>query len=141
MKIIQLGAPSLIGRGANETVASTFVAREFPQKLRFNNLVAHALNFPEIRGLHLEPCTDSKGRSVEVEIPSLDAFQRLASSIEQVATLFKHKYMLEISTLADEISEEDDETGGDGEKTQESASQVAKKPSLQRSNGKKGGRK
>jgi hypothetical protein len=43
--------------------------------------------FPEINGLSMKNKTDETGRSAEVEIPSYDAFQRLASSLGQVAEL------------------------------------------------------
>jgi hypothetical protein len=99
MKTVQLGAPSLNGKDANELVTASFADCRFPLQVIVTNLVAHALTFPEISGLYVAPCTDAEKRSVIVEIKDMDAFQRLASSIEQIAELNRHETMLEIKAV------------------------------------------
>jgi hypothetical protein len=98
-KTVQLGAPSLNGKDANELVTAAFADCRFPLQVVVTNLVAHALTFPEISGLYVAPCTDSEKCSVTVEIRDMDAFQRLASSIEQIAELNSHENMLEIKAV------------------------------------------
>ncbi|PIQ55369.1 MAG: hypothetical protein COW02_03425 [Comamonadaceae bacterium CG12_big_fil_rev_8_21_14_0_65_59_15] len=51
-----------------------------------NNMPCNAV-FPEVEGLFLSHCANAAGRVKAVVIESADAFQRLASSIEQIAEL------------------------------------------------------
>jgi hypothetical protein len=106
-KTVQLGAPSLNGKDANELVTAAFSGCLFPLQVIVTNLVAHALTFPEVAGLHVAACTDADKRAVTVEIRDMDAFQRLASSIEQIAELNHHEIMLEIEALEVTTFQED----------------------------------
>jgi hypothetical protein len=94
-KFLKLGAPSRTGVDANKAIADVFTDEDFPLLAKVTNLVAHAINFPEINGLHAGPVTDEKNFAI-VEIGDLSAFHRLASSIEQVAELNRHDWLLTI---------------------------------------------
>lgn len=107
MRSIRLGAPSLTGRNASELIDEAFGDLEFPMTAKVTNLVAHGLNFPEVNNLHMTGCTDAQNSVAVVEINSLAALHRLASSIEQVAGLYGHAVMLVIEAVA----EDEDETG------------------------------
>lgn len=101
VKKLTIGAPSLTGVDANDLVAASFNDGNFPVVLKFTNLVHHALSFPTV-GLALQPINGV----AEIEIKSFSSMQRLASDIEQVAEINRHKAMIEIEfsvDVADEI--------------------------------------
>jgi hypothetical protein len=90
MKLV-IGAPANLA-GAGTAIPNTLV---YPLAVRFTNLVAHGLNFPEVE-LVLAACTDTEKSVATVEIKNLAALKRLVSSIEQVAFLNNHLQMLVI---------------------------------------------
>lgn len=91
---IVLGAPSLAGEGANDHKLLEDI--DFPCEVKFTNLVARAINFPEISGLHMASCTDYDECSKIAEIKSREALVRLRSSINQIAELNQYKELLSI---------------------------------------------
>jgi hypothetical protein len=143
-KKVQLGAPSLNGKDANELVTAAFSGCLFPLQVIVTNLVAHALTFPEVAGLHVAACTDADKRAVTVEIRDMDACQRLASSIEQIAELNHHETMLEIEavevaeTFPEVAAEVDGDQVAEETETVEEVPVVAEKPSAGKPNKKKG---
>ena len=84
---VELGAPSLTGKDANELVATEFAYAKYPIKVVVTNLMPRDVVFPEVDGLHLRHVGNEIGRVRVVEITSADQFHRLASSIEQIAEL------------------------------------------------------
>lgn len=109
MSKLILGAPSLTGKDANELVAEKFGGIGYPARIRFTSLVGMALSFPEVSGLFMKPIGHDGEESVVVEIKSHDAFQRLASSIEQIAELNGKAALLEVEAYVDDIIEQDDD--------------------------------
>ncbi|MGZ8220057.1 MAG: hypothetical protein ACXWT0_00265 [Methylobacter sp.] len=93
---VVLGAPSLTGKDANDLVKAAFKGLKYPAKIRFTNLIGMALSFPEVHGLFLKPVGHDGEESVVVEIKDDPAFQRLASSIEQIAELNGKEQLLEV---------------------------------------------
>ena len=108
MEPLKLGAPSLTGKDANDLVAVAFKDAAFLLKLKFTNLAAHSVSFPEVSGLHLKPFTHGDESVAVVTLQNYDALQRLTSSIEQIAELNHNEEMLEISTVEDEAVVVDD---------------------------------
>lgn len=84
---VELGAPSLTGKDANVLVAKEFAKVKYPLEVVVTNNMPRNVVFPEIDGLFLTHCANEAGRVKTVSIASEDAFQRLASSIEQIAEL------------------------------------------------------
>lgn len=84
---VELGAPSLTGKDANEVVAVEFAKAKYPLKVVITNLMPRDVVFPEVEGLFLRHVGNESGRTMTVDIDSADQFQRLASSIEQIAEL------------------------------------------------------
>lgn len=101
MKRFKLGAPSQEG----EDAINQFKDEDFPLRVKFTNLVAHSLNFPEVNGLHLMPCTDPLGSSVEVKIKDKAAFKRLSSSIEQISFLNRHEFLVTVEPVIEAETE------------------------------------
>lgn len=83
---VELGAPSLTGKDANELVAAEFGKAKYPIKVTVKNLMPRDAVFPEV-GLFLCHVAASAGTEAEVEIPSHEVFQRLATDVEQIAEL------------------------------------------------------
>lgn len=84
---VELGAPSLTGKDANDLVAKEFAKVKYPLKVVVTNHMPRDVVFPEVEGLFLTHCANEAGRSATVEIASAEQLQRLASSIEQIAEL------------------------------------------------------
>ncbi len=78
---VDLGAPSLTGKDANDLVAKEFAKIKYPCKVAVINHMPRNAVFPEVEGLHLAHCADEAGSKKEVVIESEDQFQRLASSV------------------------------------------------------------
>lgn len=97
---VDLGAPSLTGKDANDLVAKEFAKIKYPYKVAVTNHMPRNAVFPEVEGLHLRHCADEAGRQMEVSIESEDQFQRLASSIEQIAELNGYELALTIEEVA-----------------------------------------
>lgn len=83
---VELGAPSLTGKDANEQVAAEFGKAKYPVKVVVSNRMNRDVVFPEL-GLFLRHVAAADGVSGEIEIPSHEAFQRFASDVEQIAEL------------------------------------------------------
>lgn len=83
---VELGAPSLTGKDANEQVAAEFGKAKYPVKVVVSNQMNRDVVFPEL-GLFLRHVAAADGVSSEVEIPSHEVFQRFASDVEQIAEL------------------------------------------------------
>jgi hypothetical protein len=97
---VDLGAPSLTGKDANDLVAKEFAKIKYPVKISVTNHMPRNAVFPEVDGLLLRHCADEAGRKVEVIIESEDQFQRLASSVEQIAELNGYELALTIEEVA-----------------------------------------
>ncbi|MFA7556619.1 MAG: hypothetical protein WCZ20_02345, partial [Hydrogenophaga sp.] len=97
---VQLGAPSLTGKDANDVVAEAFADADYPHKVEITNLMPRNVTFPEVGGLFLRNVAsrkpDVKGIVV---ITDHDQLQRLASSVEQIAELNKYAIALTIESL------------------------------------------
>jgi len=91
---IEIGAPSLTGKDANDLVAEVFGDATFPLKVVAQNLMPRNVVFPEVPGLFLRHVSNAKDSQAAVEIASLDLFHRVASSVEQIAELNRYKSAL-----------------------------------------------
>lgn len=100
-RTVELGAPSLTGKDANDLVAEVFADAKYPLKVLVVNRMPRNVSFPEIDGLFLRNVANPKESQKVVTIPNADAFQRLASSVEQVAELNKYQVALVISEAAE----------------------------------------
>ena len=96
---VELGAPSLSGKDANDLVASEFAAVNYPLKVVVTNHMPRDVVFPEVDGLFLRHCANEAGRQLMVELASEDQFQRLASSIEQIAELNAYALAITIEEI------------------------------------------
>lgn len=96
---IELGAPSLTGKDANELVAAEFGKAKYPVKVVVRNLMNRDVVFPEL-GLFLRHVAAADGVSREVEIPSHEVFQRFASDVEQIAELNQCARALAVEEVA-----------------------------------------
>lgn len=94
---VQLGAPSLTGKDCNDLVAETFADAKYPLNVLVQNHMPRDVVFPEAKGLFLRHVANPKESKASVVIDSHDLFQRLASSIEQVAELNGYELALTIS--------------------------------------------
>ena len=97
---VDLGAPSLTGKDANDLVEKEFAKIKYPYKVVVTNHMPRNVVFPEVEGLQLSHCADEKGRQKEVEIGSEDQYKRLTSSIEQIADLIGYVLGLTIDEVA-----------------------------------------
>jgi len=84
---VELGAPSLTGKDANDLVAKEFAKVKYPLSVVVTNHMPRDVVFPEVEGLHLRHTASAEGSQVTVEIASEELFQRLASSVEQIAEM------------------------------------------------------
>lgn len=105
-KIVKLGAPSLTGKDANQLVAEAFADAEYPLTLTVKNHMPRDVALPEVPGLFLKHVASATESVKTVEIQSHDLFQRVASSIEQIAEL--NRYELAV-TISDGLIPADDE--------------------------------
>lgn len=96
-RIVKLGAPSLTGKDANDLVAEVFGDAEYPLTVTVKNHMPTNVVFPEVPGLFLRHVANAEESQKTVVIESHDLFQRLASSIEQVASLNRYALALTIS--------------------------------------------
>lgn len=93
-----LGAPSLSGKDANDTITAAFSDAVFPLTLVVASLMPMPSVFPEI-GVSLRSVAASEGSSKTVAVANLDALQRFASSVEQVAELNKFAEAITLETV------------------------------------------
>ncbi len=126
-KIVKLGAPSLTGKDANQLVAEAFADAKYPLTVTVKNHMPRDAVFPEVPGLFLKHVAHAKESVKTVKVSSHDLFQRVASSIEQIAELNRYKLAVTISDGAIPAETDGDASGegadGEGGKT------VVKKPS------------
>lgn len=105
-KRVDLGAPSLTGRVA-ELIAKAFAGCVYPVEVEAVNRMPHDITLSEVRGLYLRGVTVSDGSNKKVvQIESEDQFIRLASSVQQIAALNGHGYVvMTIETTAGDEQE------------------------------------
>jgi hypothetical protein len=97
---VDLGAPSLTGKDANDLVAKVFADAAYPLKVVVQNHMPRNVVFPEVDGLFLFHVANREESRKEVVIASHDLFQRLASSIEQIAELNHYPLALTITEVS-----------------------------------------
>lgn len=100
-RTVELGAPSLTGKDANDLVAEVFADAAYPLKVVVQNHMPQDVVFPEVEGLFLRHVANPKDSLKTVVIADHDLFQRLASSVEQIAELSRCELALTISEAAD----------------------------------------
>jgi hypothetical protein len=131
-RIVKLGAPSLTGKDANQLVAEAFADAKYPLTVTVKNHMPRDVVFPEVPGLFLKHVAHATESVKTVKVASHDLFQRLASSVEQIAELNRYELALTISDGAIPTEAEDDDAGGEGSGTGtggEGGETVVKKPS------------
>lgn len=96
-KIVKLGAPSLTGKDANQIVAEAFAEAKYPLTVTVKNHMPRDVVFPEVPGLFLKHVSHATDSVKTVKIDSHDLFQRVASSIEQIAELNRYALAVTIS--------------------------------------------
>lgn len=101
---IEIGAPSLTGKDANDAVTEVFGDAAFPLKVLAQNLMPRDVVFPEVPGLFLKHVANTAESRAVVEIVSLDLFHRVTSSIEQIAELNGYPRALTFSEVDDTAS-------------------------------------
>ena len=110
---VEIGAPSISGKDANNLIAEVFGSAQFPLQVIVQNHMPRDAVFPEVPGLFLKHVSAADGHTKEVRIASLDLFHRLASSIEQIASLNKYAKAVTISDVeADSDTASNASTGG-----------------------------
>lgn len=95
--VIKLGAPSLTGKDANQIVAEAFAHAKYPLAVKVKNHMPRDVVFPEVPGLFLKHVANARESEKTVTIASHDLFQRVASSIEQIAELNRYELAVTIS--------------------------------------------
>ncbi|MBY0475407.1 MAG: hypothetical protein K2Q13_10170 [Nitrosomonas sp.] len=91
---VELGAPSLTGRVA-ELIAKVFSGCDYPVKVKVKNRMPHDITLSEVRGLYLRGVAVSDGSNEKtVLVDSLDQLIRMASSVQQIAVLNGHQYVV-----------------------------------------------
>lgn len=134
-KIVKLGAPSLTGKDANQLVAEAFADAKYPLTITVKNHMPRDVVFPEVPGLFLKHVANDKESAKTVKVASHDLFQRVASSIEQIAELNRYKLAVTISDGAIPAETDGDASGegaggtGSGEGTGAGGETIVKKPS------------
>ncbi|MDR1936435.1 MAG: hypothetical protein LBS49_12800 [Candidatus Accumulibacter sp.] len=106
-RTVELGAPSLTGKDANDLVAEVFADAAYPLKVVVQNHMPQDVVFPEVEGLFLRHVANRKDSQKTVLIADHDLFQRLASSVEQIAELNRCELALTLSEVADAPADTD----------------------------------
>lgn len=96
---VELGAPSLTGKDANDLVANEFADAQYPLSVTITNHMPRDISLPEIN-VFLRHALNQEGTSAVVSIDSADLFQRVASSVEQIAELNKYTLAITIEDAA-----------------------------------------
>lgn len=120
-RTVELGAPSLTGKDANDLVAEVFADAAYPLKVVVQNHMPQDVVFPEVEGLFLRHVANPKDSRKTVVIADHDLFQRLVSSVEQIAELSRCELALTISEAAEAAADAGAPTGD--------STETAKKPS------------
>lgn len=111
---VEIGAPSLAKRGANEVVSEAFKDVEFPLDVEFKNFMPRNVSFPEIEGLYLKHVAALEGTKITLRVNNFDQLQRLTSSVEAIAELNKYNPAMGFSfNKADPV--EPEETNAEAE--------------------------
>ena len=126
-RTVDLGAPSLTGKDANQLVAEVFADAKYPLAVTVKNHMPRDVVFPEVPDLFLRHVAHATESQKTVTIPSADVFQRVASSIEQVAEL--NRYALAVTISSEEGTPAADAPADEGGAAAVGAEVVAKKPS------------
>ncbi|MCM1128957.1 MAG: HeH/LEM domain-containing protein [Alistipes senegalensis] len=96
-KTIELGAPKLTGKDCNDLVAEAFSNAVYPLKVTFQNHAPRNVSLPEVDGLFLRHAASKEGTQATVMVASYDLFQRVTSSIEQIAELNGYEKAVTVS--------------------------------------------
>lgn len=88
---VEIGAPSLTGRGANEAVSEAMKEAKFPLIVEFENLMPRNVAFPEVNGLYLKHVAALKDTKKRLTVVNFAQIQRVASSVESIAELNKYQ--------------------------------------------------
>lgn len=119
---VELGVPSLTGRVA-ELIAKSFAGCVYPINAKVVNRMPHDITLSEVRGLYLRGVTVSDGSNKRVvQIESEDQFIRMASSVQQIAVLNSHEYVVmtvEAVSEAEEVIEPERKPAIEPEKDQD----------------------
>ena len=97
---VEIGAPSLTGKDANESTAKEFSKAKYPLKLTATNLMPRDVAFPEVEGLFLRHAGNEVERTKEITLDSEDQLQRLVSSVAQIAELNGYERAFELEEPA-----------------------------------------
>jgi len=96
---ITLGAPSLTDEDVNLLVSALFADAAYPLTVQVHNHMPRDVVFPEVSGLYLRHVANAKDSQATVVIADHDQFQRLASSVAQIAELNDYAQALTISDV------------------------------------------
>jgi len=97
---VTLGAPSLTGEDANLLVSALFADAAYPLTVTVKNHMPRDVVFPEVNGLFLRHVANAADSQATVVIADHDQFQRLASSVAQIAELNIYTQALTISAAS-----------------------------------------
>jgi len=101
---VTLGAPSLTGEDANLLVSALFADAAYPLTVSVQNHMPRDVVFPEVGGLFLRHVANAKDSQATVVIADHDQFQRLASSVAQIADLNGYAQALTISAVSGTVN-------------------------------------
>jgi len=96
---VTLGAPSLTGEDANLLVSALFADAAYPLTVIVQNHMPRDVVFPEVGGLFLRHVANVKDSQATVTIADHDQFQRLASSVAQIAELNGYAQALTLTAV------------------------------------------
>ncbi len=83
-----IGAPSVTGIDANDTVTKEFQQNDFPLSVSVTNRAMFALVLPD--RFHLKPLHDLKNCTATVTVNSLNDMHRMVSDLESISENHKH---------------------------------------------------
>jgi hypothetical protein len=95
---INIGASFLTKENPNQLIANAFAKAQYPLAITIENHMPRDVVFPEVKGLSLRHVAHASGNTQTVKINSYEQFQRLVSSIEQIAALNGYKLAATISS-------------------------------------------
>lgn len=87
MMFVEIGAPSITGRSANQDVEKVFGQAKFPLEITFENFMPRRVAFPEVPGLVLAHVAKLADTKITLLVRDFASLQRLASSVEAIAGL------------------------------------------------------
>lgn len=83
--VVDIGAPSLTGKYADQLVRDAFAGVTYPLWVIVTNHLEANVSLPEVDGLFLRPISTASANYALVEVGNEDQLQQLAASMEQVA--------------------------------------------------------